>query len=267
MRFLVPRKSLRNGPMTTGMLRHLTESTGPSGEQLMQTWGQNSQSEPIAPHSYSKGPQQGLLTAWAQQTGNAEWKIPCGYAIAIQLHQIHQLAVKMNIKKMFKTLKTLGRKQIRNEYKSTRSFYFVRRGKVSKHLQKHPGLLINSELQIKYNLNSKTKRRAALVGLRKRSLCCCRHWDTLMELIQLASPTRKRPECSNNITRQSTLLAWQMGELSQESKRTCLGFHKRKQQARWHMRTPQRLESRVGPNRGLGGGQGRSFNFLLGLWV
>lgn len=52
---------------------------------------------------------------------------PCGYAIAMQLHQIHQLAVKMNIKKMFKTLKTLGRKQSRNEYKPTRSFYFVSR--------------------------------------------------------------------------------------------------------------------------------------------
>lgn len=154
MRFFVPRKSLRNGPMTTGVLRHLTESNWskhgdwtPSQNQ----WPPHSQHRPTtgSPHCKSS-------------TGNAEWEIPCGYVIAIQLHQIHQLAVKMNIKKMFKTLKTLGRKQ-QEWIQTNKAILFckqrihLRRGKVSKHLQKHPGLLINSELQIRYNLNSEQR--------------------------------------------------------------------------------------------------------------
>lgn len=127
MRFFVPRKSLRNGPMTTGVLRHLTESTGPSWEQKMQTWGLNSQSEPMGPPQSQHRPTTGSPHCMSSTNRKCRLGNPCGYAIAVQLHQIHQLAVKMNIKKMFKTLKTLGRKQSRNEYKPTRSFHFVSR--------------------------------------------------------------------------------------------------------------------------------------------
>lgn len=93
---------------------------------MKQKWGLNSQSEPMAPvTAQARNRASSLHKLNKQEMQNG--KSPVGYVIAIQLHQIHQLAVKMNTKKMFKTLKTLGRKQSRNKYKPTRSFYFVSR--------------------------------------------------------------------------------------------------------------------------------------------
>lgn len=151
---------------------------------------------PVTAQAHNRASSLHKLNKQEMQNG----KSPVSYVIAIQLHQIHQLAVKMNTKKMFKTLKTLGRKQSRNKYKLTtilcKQRICLRRDKVSKHLQKHPGLLINSELQIRYNLNSEQRG-----GLH------CRPGETkplpLPTLRYLhGGPTRKRPVCSNNITRQ-----------------------------------------------------------------